>query len=728
MDAGKQNLLNFLGQNQQLSIPIYQRKYSWTDKECNQLFEDVLRVGASTKEENHFIGSIVYMNQKGHIASPINKLLIIDGQQRITTISLLVSALSDFLFKNPNENIMNPYNLINYYLINDKETGELKYKLILTDDDKVTLIKIIDNLTVEDKIPFDDDDSIRVKENYEYFKKRINEVNAELIYQGLSKLLIIFVALEHNIDNPQLIFESLNSTGLELSQADLIRNYILMGLEPEEQEKLYTTYWQKIEKTFEESVSWYFDKFIRDYLTVRTDRVPTFRNIYRDFKKYSKEYDKVDELVKDVFKFSRYFSCIAFGKEQDPKLKEALDSLSSMGYDVTYPFLLHLYKDYDLGLLSVDEFIEIIRYTESYLLRRLICSIPTPSLNKTFAKMYNDIDTDNYSESYQVQLVLKENYQRMPRNREFGRNFRERDIYNLRGKNKEYIFDKFENWNSKERTPVESYTIEHIMPQNPNLSQEWRDCLGPNWEEIQKTYLHTIGNLTLTGYNAELSDRPFQEKRDMEGGFRQSAIRLNVYLQDLPTWNENEIKKRANHLIEEAYKIWKYPEVSQEVIDKYTSNDEEPLEIDVSGFTEVERLRFDYWTEFNSYLKENDDLFVYPMPSNDTWYSLFMNTGIAHIELTISAVLKNTINVHFRIKKDSNEIFDKLYAQKDIIESEVGMELEWDKAENHKISKIGKTLDIDINDKYNWERAIEWQYDMSVRLRESILPKVQNLK
>lgn len=727
MDAGKQNLLNFLGQNQQLSVPIYQRKYSWTDKECYQLFEDIIRVGNSTEEQNHFIGSIVYMNQKAHIASPINKLMIIDGQQRITTISLLISALSDYLFKNPNENIMNPYNLINYYLINDKENGELKYKLILTDDDKITLKKIIDNLTAEDKIPFDEYDSIRVKENYDYFKRRINENNVELIYQGLSKLLIIFVALEHNIDNPQLIFESLNSTGLELSQADLIRNYILMGLDSEQQENLYTRYWQKIEKTFEETGSWLFDKFIRDYLTVKTDKVPIFRNIYRDFKRYSKEYENIETLVKDVFKFSKYFSCIAFGKEQNVKLKEALDSLSNMGYDVTYPFLLHLYKDYDNNSLSVDEFIEIIRYTESYLLRRLICNIPTPSLNKTFAKMYNDIDKDNYSQSYQVQLVLKENYHRMPKNREFGRNFRERDIYNLKGKNKEYIFDKFENWNSKEKTPIEAYTIEHIMPQNPNLSQEWRDCLGPNWKEIQKTYLHTIGNLTLTGYNSELSDRPFKEKRDMEGGFKQSAIRLNVYLHNLSTWNEAEIKKRANYLVGEAFKIWKYPDVSQEIIDIYTPKEKKTTKIDNSEFTEVEKLRFNYWTEFNNYLKENDNYFVYPTPNKDNWYLLFMKTSLAHIELTISLVLKNTINVHFRIKNNSNEIFDKLYAQKDMIESEMGIELEWDKAENKKISKIGKTLDINLNDRHNWERAIIWQYNMAVKLQETLLPKVKNL-
>ena len=574
MDAGKKNLLQFLSNRQQLSIPIYQRKYSWTEKECGQLFDDVIRVANAIQEENHFIGSITYMNPEGHIVMDIDKLMIIDGQQRITTISLLISALSDFLYENPIENI-NPKKLINYYLINEDEMGELKYKLILTDEDKATLIKIINNLTKEEKIPFDNEDSKRVKENFEYLKARINEGNAKLIYQGLNKLRIIFVALEYNKDNPQLIFESLNSTGLELSQADLIRNYILMGLNTDEQETLYTTYWKKIEKLFEESGSWLFDKFIRDYLTVKTDKVPTFRNIYSDFKKYSKTFDNVEELVNDVFKFSNYFSCIAFGEEENKKLKEALDSLSSMGYDVTYPFMLHLYKDYATGLLGVDEFIEMIMFTESYLLRRLICSIPTPSLNKTFAKMYNDIDKDNYSESYQIELVLKENYQRMPTDDEFGINFKEKDIYNLSGRNKLYIFDKFENWKEKEKTDVEAYQIEHVMPQNPNLSQEWIEALGPNYKEIQKTYLHTIGNLTLTGCNPELSDKPFPEKRDMDCGLGNSKIGLNHYFWKLDTWNEEEIIKRADHLISKAYEIWRYPEVSQEAIDKYLGNESE---------------------------------------------------------------------------------------------------------------------------------------------------------
>lgn len=557
MDAGKESLLYFLSQNQQLSIPIYQRKYSWTDKECKQLLEDILRVGKSD-ESNHFIGSIVYMNQKGHIASPINKLMIIDGQQRVTTITLLISAIVDFLNKNPNDNIMPPENLISYYLLNDRERGQTRYKLILTQDDKKSLIKIVDYLENNEEIPFDGDDSVRIKENFEFFKKHINYDNIEMLFTGLNKLLIIFVALEHNIDNPQLIFESLNSTGLELSQADLIRNFILMGLLLEEQEKLYEDYWHKIERLFEVNDG-NFDKFIRDYLTVKTDKVPVFRNIYSDFKKYSVKVD-VNKLVKDIYKYAFYFKSIAFGGEENPKLKESLDSLRSLGYDVTDPFMLHLYRDYKEDKLSTDDFCEIIKYCESYLLRRLICSIPTPSLNKTFAGMYNQIDNSDHLNSVKETLLSKENYQRMPDNREFARNFRLRDIYNLRSKNRDYIFDKFENWGSKEKTNIQNYTIEHIMPQNQSLSQEWQDDLGDNWQEIQKTYLHVIGNLTLTGYNSELSDKSFIEKRDMIGGFKDSAIRLNVYLQDLETWNEDEIKKRTESLINKAKDIWPYPQ------------------------------------------------------------------------------------------------------------------------------------------------------------------------
>ena len=485
-----------------------------------------------------------------------------------STISLVIAALSNYLKYNPIESMGSYKNLINYYLLNDMEKGEIRYKLILTEDDKETLIKILKNLSDDVELDFDNKDSNRIRANYEFFKKKINEDNAEIIYKGLSKLLIIFVALEYNIDNPQLIFESLNSTGLELSKTDLIRNYILMGLDPIAQKELYENYWHKIETLFEENNPNGFDRFIRDYLTLKLGRVPTFRNLYSDFKNYSHNFDKIQELVIDIFKFSKYYASCSFGKEENPKLKAALDSLSSMGYDVVNPFILKLYEDYENKDLKLDEFIAILRFTESLLFRRQICDIPTHGLNKIFARVYIDMDKSNYLESYCSLLVLRKSYQ-MPNNSKFKADFLKKDIYNLKGKNKEYMFDKLENWNSKEKTNIKSYTIEHIMPQNPNLSKEWIQSLGPDYEEIQNQYLHTIGNLTLTAYNSEYSDKSFQEKRDMENGFKDSAIRLNIYLKNLDDWNKEEIIKRSESLFEKAIKIWPYPKIPDETLKNY---------------------------------------------------------------------------------------------------------------------------------------------------------------
>lgn len=568
MQAGKIFLLEFLGDRQQSLLPIYQRKYSWTTEECKQLWDDILSIGEDEdyyEGKNHFLGSIVYTKLNPYKINPINQRMIIDGQQRVTTISLLISAIANFLFENPSD-IISSEVLINSYLLNDNAMGENRYKLILTRDDKNTLFKLLDYLENNEKIIFDEDkDSNRIQENFEYFRKKINEGNIETILNGLNRLLIIYISLEPKVDNPQLIFESLNSTGMELTQADLIRNYILMGLQPEQQEKLYNDYWHDIEKLFEKLIlkeknKYKFDKFIRDYMTVKTGNVSYFRNIYRDFKLYSSTKD-VNVLVKDIYTYASYFECIALGAEENPKLKKSLDSLRNLGYDVTDPFLLHLYRDYKENKLSVDEFCEMLMYTESYLFRRLICSIPTPSQKKTFEDMYGLIDTADYLGSYKRALLAKESYQRMPSNEEFVSNFWEKDIFNL--KNKDYILFKFENWKHDKEIHKEDgfYTIEHIMPQKPDLSEEWQLELGDNWREIHKKYLHTIGNLTITGYNPEYSACPFSFKRDLpDKGFKYSIFRLNNYLANLEHWNENEINKRAEILIEQAQEIWPYPE------------------------------------------------------------------------------------------------------------------------------------------------------------------------
>jgi len=566
MEAGKQGLLTFLGQNQQSSIPIFQRKYSWTNKECKQLWEDILRVGNSN-EDNHFIGSVVYMKENPVVMDPISNIMIIDGQQRITTITLLISAIVEFLSENPNEQIIRSNgtvfpadNLISYYLIHERELGENRYRLLLTQDDKNTLIKIIDNLSATEKIPFNDNDSKRLKENFDYFKKKINKNNFQNVYDGLSKLLIIYVALEQGKDNPQLIFESLNSTGLELTKSDLIRNYILMDLLPEEQEKLYNTYWHDIEVLFEKNDG-DFDKFIRDYLIVKTNKKIKFENIYTEFKIYASQTD-LNDLVIDIHKYALYFESIAFGGEENPKLQASFESLRSMDYDVTDSFMLHLYRDYDEHNLSTDDFCSIIKYTESYLLRRLICSIPTNSLKNTYENMYGEIDNTNHFNSYKNVLLSKENNYRMPNDVEFSSNFLFKDIFHLNPKNKRYIWDKFENWERKERKDIKSdthgewITVEHVMPQNSDLSVEWQIALGERWEEIQDTYLHTLGNLTLTGCNSEMGDKPFEFKQKI---LKKSSISLNRYFDDVEDWNGSEIKIRADLLINKAKKIWPYP-------------------------------------------------------------------------------------------------------------------------------------------------------------------------
>ena len=331
MDANKNFLLNFLSNKQQLSIPIYQRKYSWKEKECKQLWDDIIRVGSSPiTDETHFVGSIVYMKINPHMMTPISELLVIDGQQRITTVSLLISAIASYLKKEPVENLMDWQAILNYYLINDLEKGEKRYKFLLTAEDKNTLIKIIDNIQSDEDIMFTSEDSQNIINNYQLFEKWLNKDNIELAYIGLTRLLIIYIALEQGKDNPQLIFESLNSTGLELNQTDLIRNYILMGLEPDEQEKLYNNYWLEIEKGFENNHDNLFDNFIRHYLTIKLKRIPKIKEIYLEFKQYSKDFNHVEDLVKDIYKYAQYYFNFVFEKEENLKLRNSFKYLNEI--------------------------------------------------------------------------------------------------------------------------------------------------------------------------------------------------------------------------------------------------------------------------------------------------------------------------------------------------------------------------------------------------------------
>jgi len=513
MKATEANLLKFLKKSPQFVIPIYQRNYSWTTEQCRQLWIDLLRAGRSEKVNAHFIGSIVYIERALSSVTSQEALLVIDGQQRLTTSTLLIAALvHHFESQNIGELLetFSAKKLRDYYLVNPDEEGERHFKLILSETDKDSLLSIL-KFT-----PMPIEASTRIIENYRLFQDLIEQHRDELeaVCQGLAKLVIVDISLDRSQDNPQLIFESMNSTGLELSQADLIRNFILMGLEPKLQTELYQTYWRPMEKGFGQGAyAVHFDAFMRHYLTAKTGDIPNVRDVYMAFKQYARNLKgNTHDLVADIHKFAAYYCAIALGNEQDMMLNQAFHDLRELKVDVSYPFLLDAYHDYKNQHLTVDELNAIVRLVESYVFRRAICAIPTSSLNKTFAGLAKLLKKDRYLESLQATFMLLPSYRRFPSDDEFQRDIKLRDLYNFRSRS--YWLRRLENHGRKERVVVEDYTIEHILPQNENLSQEWRTDLGPEWQRIQQTWLHTLGNLTLTGYNSEYSDHSFIYKRD----------------------------------------------------------------------------------------------------------------------------------------------------------------------------------------------------------------------
>ncbi|OGR41969.1 MAG: hypothetical protein A2X35_11730 [Elusimicrobia bacterium GWA2_61_42] len=568
MKATEAKLLSFLQKSPQFIIPIYQRTYSWTPKECRQLWSDILRAGSSDAVSVHFIGSIVYIEQGLSQVTHQAPLLVIDGQQRLTTVSLLVEALARTLGDKEPVDGFSAAKLRHYYLSNPLESGDRYFKLLLSQTDNASLKAVIKN-GEQPKEP-----SLRITQNFDLFSELIAEQKGDLVpvCRGLAKLVVVDVALSRDQDNPQLIFESMNSTGKELSQADLIRNFILMGLEPNLQTRLYEEFWRPMELDFgQEAYGTQFDSFMRHYLTAKTGDIPRESEVYEAFKDYSRTQAVVkagiEALVKDIRAFAGHFCAMALGAEKDAALGLAFHDLRELKVDVAYPFLLELYHDYANKTLGAIDFEAAVRMVEAYVFRRAICAIPTNSMNKTFGSFGKVLKKDRYLESIKAHFLTLPSYRRFPSDDEFRRELPNRDLYNFRSRS--YWLRRLENHGRKERVPVDEYTIEHILPQNPKLSDAWKQALGTEWERVQKQWLHTLGNLTLTGYNTEYSDRSFTEKRDMKGGFKESPLKLNSGLGKLETWNEAAIQKRAGQLAEQVVAVWAAPTLDADTLAAY---------------------------------------------------------------------------------------------------------------------------------------------------------------
>ena len=564
MDGKAIKLLKFLdGSDKRFIIPVYQRNYSWKEDNCKQLYDDLVKL-VKKNRKLHFFGSLVSVYNGIQ-----EEFLIIDGQQRITTISLLLLAMHNILKEKKlvarDEHLIGK--IYEEYLVDKWAPSEKRIKLKTVNKDLEAFEKLFDE-TPSDYIP-----NSGITINYRYFYNRIlkEEITIDELYDAISKLMVINITVGED-DNPQLIFESLNSTGVDLTEGDKIRNYVLMGQSPENQEAFYKKYWSKIElctgnnNSNNNGVS----LFVRDYLSVKRKSAPSMDKIYIVFKAYVNESGiEMEDLLKDLLYYARLYEILLQAKFEDDKVSSSIYRLNYLETTVSRPFFLqalHLNKQ---GILSVQDLRSIFALVEDFLFRRNICEVPTNALNKIFLTLDREIHRydgtyENYVEKMKFALLSKKESGRFPDDQEFSTALSDKQVYLMRSRYKNYLFERFENIGTEEikdvikRIETGKYTIEHIMPQT--LTPAWRAALGEDWQRIHTQWLHRLANLTLTAYNSSYSNNLFLEKRDAENGFKHSGIRMNQLIAQKDKWTEEELQERDVCMVEKAKEIWNYPQ------------------------------------------------------------------------------------------------------------------------------------------------------------------------
>jgi len=558
MNGKEDKIIIYLeGSSKRFIIPVYQRNYDWKIEHCKQLYNDLIKI-VKQKRKSHFFGSIVSV---ADTEGQQSEYLIIDGQQRLTTVSLILLAIYKLLIngKIRSENSNLGEKIYQEFLVDRYAKENKKIKLKPIKNDQQAFSKLFD-----DDSEYILDSNLTI--NYNYFYERIQtaEVSIDELYNALFKLEIINIILNQN-DNPQLIFESLNSTGLDLNEGDKIRNYVLMGLPVREQENLYEKYWNKIEELTGYDVS----AFIRDYLSIKQQSTPAFRNVYVKFKEYveSRNFTEIEELLIDLLYYAKQYQYLIKANSPWRKLNECIYRLNRIKTTVTRPFLMEILMMIDQKQLSDKDVDEIFIIVENYIFRRAICDLPTNALNKIFLLIHREIirfdGTDNdYLEKFKYILLNKNGSGSFPDDIEFSTALSEKNIYGMKGENKLYLFERLENFGTLEtkaiwnHLDIGDYSIEHIMPQT--ITKAWIEALGEDYEKIHTTWLHRLANLTLTAYNSKYSNKPFIEKRDMKNGFVDSGLKSNQWLAKQSKWTEDEIKERDNLLLSKASEIWPY--------------------------------------------------------------------------------------------------------------------------------------------------------------------------
>lgn len=678
MKGEAKQFLKFIdGSDKRFIIPVYQRNYSWQNKHCAQLLND-LKGLIKKPDAPHFFGSIVSSHMQG---GKREDFLIIDGQQRLTTISILLIAIVDLL--KHKKVIPKDDRLI------EKITKKHLVDEYQEDQRKIRLKPIKDDCKAFDALFGDESDFVdgsNVTSNFRYFRDRILNENIDIddLYDAISRLQTIDIFLEKD-DDPQLIFESLNSTGLELEEGDKIRNFILMGLSSELQEKYYEAFWNKIEKNTHFKVS----DFFKDYLTLKLNRTVVIKDIYFTFKDYvKKNNDDIEALLQDLLEYSKLYAIILNPMQYQNSFTAVLVRLSQLEFTVIFPVVLAILKRWNEKNLTDQEVTELLRVTEIFLFRRLIVGLATNALSKIFATLDKDVTKKaqssqlaSYAEIYKYVLLNKEESSRFPNDEEFEQALFSRNIYAMSSKNKAYLFSFLENEESKEQINVierikdGTYTIEHIMPQT--LSPVWQKELGEKSQQIHEQWLHTLPNLTLTGYNSKYSNRPFKDKLDVENGFKDSNLRLNQYVRECLKWTENELVERQSRLSKKSLKLWYYPTTSYappvEETNEYLLEDD----FDFTGYTLVSYTLYDVeskvqsWKEMQidvvKYLLEQHTTKIMSLCADQKFYDLsLLETTNNFTEISRSVFLYTNCSTRTKIN-----ILKKIFEQCDVEQSEL---------------------------------------------------------
>ena len=564
MDGNKQYLTDLIeGKLTRFVIPVYQRNYDWKPENCGRLFDDLVEV-AKTGRKEHFFGSIVSQTPRG-------TRVVIDGQQRITTVFLLLAAIRAQLKAGAitADDKELAEDIEDYYLLDKKHKKEQKLRLKLVKSDSEAFKAILDEK---------EDEYIQgsnVTQNFLYFCGRLagmDDVSVDDLYEAIKSLCVIDIKLDE-ADDAQLIFESLNSTGLDLSEADKIRNYVLMNLDQERQESYYEDFWNKIELNTDYEVS----EYIRFYLAARQGKTPAIKRVYPAFRAYANKnfHDpeggvleiKTRDLLEELLRYSKHYRSSAHPDTGSTDIDAALRAIRLFDASVTLPYVLNLLEYRAQGRIDDDSVAAVLRTIDSYLFRRWVCGVPANALNKIFETLHGDAlkgvgDGASYVEVAKYLITHKGGTGRYPEDNEFLYALNTRDFYRI-GNRKFYLYDKLENGNSLERLKVVeglesgSFSVEHVMPQT--LSAQWKKALGDDWERIHEEWLHKMANLTLTAYNSDYSNRLFEQKRDVEDGFKESGFRMNQWIAQQDVWGEAQMKEREKMLEEQFLLLWPYP-------------------------------------------------------------------------------------------------------------------------------------------------------------------------